>query len=181
MDEMLTRIWENLAGRVGGAMSFRLILQPAVALFFGIRDGLKDARLGRPAYFWTIFADPAQRADLLHEGWKAVMKVFIMAVLIDGVYQYLELGWFYPGEALITAFDVKRVEGLTGAVGPREFGLMMITFGLVSLAAGTVQHITSMRQLRKQNPGMPRSIAALLAFLISFLGIFALIAVLFRQ
>jgi len=46
MDEMLTRIWENLAGRVGGAMSFRLILQPAVALFFGIRDGLKDARLG---------------------------------------------------------------------------------------------------------------------------------------
>jgi hypothetical protein len=104
MDEMLTRIWENLAGRVGGAMSFRLILQPAVALFFGIRDGLKDARLGRPAYFWTIFADPAQRADLLHEGWKAVMKVFIMAVLIDGVYQYLELGWFYPGEALITAF-----------------------------------------------------------------------------
>jgi len=104
MDEIFSRIWENLVGRIGGAMSFRLILQPAVALFFGIRDGLKDARAQRPAYFWTIFADPAQRSDLLHEGWKAVMKVFIMAVLIDGVYQYLELAWFYPGEALITAF-----------------------------------------------------------------------------
>ena len=104
MEDMLTRFWENLAGRVDGAMSFRLVLQPAVALFFGIRDGLKDARLGRPAYFWTVFTDPQQRSSLLHEGWKAVMKVFIMAVLIDGVYQYLELGWFYPGEALTTAF-----------------------------------------------------------------------------
>jgi putative membrane protein len=105
-------------------------------------------------------------------------------------YENTMMAWVRTATSLITfgfsvykffQFDVKRVEGLTGAVGPREFGLMMITFGLVSLAAGTVQHITSMRQLRKQNPGMPRSIAALLAFLISFLGIFALIAVLFRQ
>ena len=51
MDEIFSRIWENLVGRIGGAMSFRLILQPAVALFFGIRDGLKDARAQRPAYF----------------------------------------------------------------------------------------------------------------------------------
>jgi hypothetical protein len=71
---------------------------------FGIRDGLKDARLGRPAYFWTIFSDRTQRSELLHEGWKAVMKVFIMAVVIDAVYQYLQLAWFYPGEALIVAF-----------------------------------------------------------------------------
>ena len=78
-------------------------------------------------------------------------------------------------------FDIKRDSEFSGLVGPREFGMMMITFGLVSLAAGTVQHITSMRQLRAQNQGMPRSIAALLAFLISFLGIFPLIAVLFRQ
>ena len=104
IEEMLARTWDNLVGRIGGAMSFRLILQPAVALFFGIRDGLKDARLGQPAYFWTIFSDRTQRSELLHEGWKAVMKVFIMAVVIDAVYQYLQLAWFYPGEALIVAF-----------------------------------------------------------------------------
>ncbi len=104
MEELLARFWDNLAGRVGGAMSFRLILQPAVAIFFAIRDGLKDARANRPPYFWTIFFDSSQRKDLLHEGWKAVVKVFIMAVLIDAVYQYLQLAWFYPGEAVITAF-----------------------------------------------------------------------------
>jgi hypothetical protein len=109
MDELLTRIWENLTGRIGGAMSFRLILQPAVAIFFALRDGLKDARANRPPYFWTIFSDSSQRRDLLHEGWKAVIKVFIMAVLIDAVYQYLQLAWFYPGEALIVAFALAFV------------------------------------------------------------------------
>jgi hypothetical protein len=57
IEEMLARTWD-IVGRIGGAMSLRLILQPAVALFFGIRDGLKDARLGRPAFFWTIFSEP---------------------------------------------------------------------------------------------------------------------------
>lgn len=104
MDELLTRVWDNLVGRIGGAMSFRLILQPAVAIFFAIRDGRKDAREGRPPYFWTIFSDPAQRSALLHEGWKAVAKVFVMAVVIDVVYQYVVFRWFYPGEALIVAF-----------------------------------------------------------------------------
>ena len=33
-----------------------------------------------------------------------MIKVFIMAVLIDAVYQYIQLSWFYPGEALIVAF-----------------------------------------------------------------------------
>ena len=42
--EELTRLWENLTGRIGGTMSFRLILQPAVAIYFAIRDGLSDAR-----------------------------------------------------------------------------------------------------------------------------------------
>ena len=104
MEDLLTRFWENLVGRIGGTMSFRLILQPAVAIFFAIRDGRKDARDGRPPYFWTIFSDPAHRRDLLREGWKAVSKVFIVAVVIDVIYQYLVFRWFYPGEALIVAF-----------------------------------------------------------------------------
>jgi putative membrane protein len=105
-------------------------------------------------------------------------------------YENTMMAWVRTATSLITfgfsvykffQFDTKGAEHVERLVGPRGFALMMITCGLISLAAGTVQHITSMRQLRVQNPGMPRSIAALLAFLISFLGIFALIAVLFRQ
>ena len=104
MEQLLTRVWEDLIGRIGGPMSFRLILQPAMALFFGIRDGLKDARSGRPAYLWTVFTNPAERGYLLHEGWKAMIRVFILGLVMDAIYQFIVLRWFYPGEALITAF-----------------------------------------------------------------------------
>jgi len=40
----------------------------------------------------------------LREGWKAVSRVFILAVVMDVIYQYLVYRWFYPGEALIVAF-----------------------------------------------------------------------------
>ena len=104
MEDVLARIWENLGGRVGGPMTFRLILQPVVASVLAIRAGMQDARTGRPAYFWTILTDAASRRELLREGWKAVMKVFILAVIIDIGYQVLVFRWVYPLEVLIVAF-----------------------------------------------------------------------------
>lgn len=103
MDEMLTRTWENLAGRVGGPLTFRLILQPLVAAGLAIRAGLDDARTGRPAYFWSILSDPEHRRELVREGWTAVAKVFVLALVIDAVYQIVVQRWVYPGEALIVA------------------------------------------------------------------------------
>jgi len=85
-------------------MKFRLILQPTIAVVFAIRAGLKDAREKKAAYFWAIVSDPSHRSELLREGWKAVFKVFVLAIVLDGVYQYLVFRWFYLGEALIVAF-----------------------------------------------------------------------------
>jgi len=99
----VTRALENLVGRVHGPMSFRLVLQPLMAVIFAIRDGRKDAREGRAPYFWTLFTDPAHRRELLREGWKSVGKIFVIALVLDAVYQYITVRWFYPGEALVTA------------------------------------------------------------------------------
>lgn len=104
MDELFARFWQDVAGRVGGPMSFRLVLQPAMALWLGIRAGLQDGRLGRPPYGWAIFSDASHRRALLRDGWKAVAKVFTAAVVIDVVYQIIALGWAYPFEALFVAF-----------------------------------------------------------------------------
>ena len=104
MDEILARIWDDLAGRVGGPMSFRLVLQPAMAVWLAIRAGLADARAGRPAYGWAVLTDRANRRGLVREGWKSIAKVFAAAVAIDAVYQFLVLRWVYPGEALVVAF-----------------------------------------------------------------------------
>ena len=46
MEDLLTRIFENLIDRVSGPMKFRLILQPLMATIFAIRSGLKDAKEG---------------------------------------------------------------------------------------------------------------------------------------
>lgn len=94
---------QSLVDRVNGPMAFRFVLQPAMACIFAIRDGLRDARAGRPAYFWAIFTNPGHRRELLREGWKSTGKVFIVAVIIDIVYQYSVLHWFFPLEAVLVA------------------------------------------------------------------------------
>jgi hypothetical protein len=97
MDHLFARVVEQLIARVTGPMKFRLILQPAMAIFFAVRGGLKDAREGRPPYFWGLFADRGERESMLKNGWKSVGKVFILAIVLDAVYQYIALRWFYPG------------------------------------------------------------------------------------
>jgi hypothetical protein len=103
MEDTLIRIWENLVARVSGPMHFRLLLQPTMACIFAVRSGLKDAREGEPAFFWALFTDPAHRREMLHDGWKSVGKVFILAVALDAIYQVIVQRWIYPVEALITA------------------------------------------------------------------------------
>jgi hypothetical protein len=104
MDHMWERVGTQLIARVSGPMKFRLVLQPCMAAFFAIRSGLADAKAGRPPYFWSILSDPHEREGLLKDGWKSVGKVFILAVVLDVVYQIIELHFVYPGEALIVAF-----------------------------------------------------------------------------
>jgi hypothetical protein len=101
--DVIIRAFMDIFDRVGGPMTFRIILQPLMAALLAVRAGIKDAREGRPAYFWTILTDPSQRADLLRQGWKAVGRVFILAVIMDVIYQLIVLHWLYPGELLLVA------------------------------------------------------------------------------
>jgi len=121
---MLTRIWQDLGGRVAGPMTFRLILQPGMAAFFAIRSGLADGRANRPPYFWAILHEADHRRDLIREGWKAVARIVGLAVVMDVIYQFIVLRWFYLGEALIVAFLLACVpylliRGLVGRVTRR--------------------------------------------------------------
>lgn len=103
MEEILTRIADNLIGRTQGPLTLRLLLQPAVAIFFAVRAGLVDARDGRAPYFWALFYDPAHRNEMLREGWRDVGKVFVLAIVLDVIYQVIVLRWVYPGETLVVA------------------------------------------------------------------------------
>jgi hypothetical protein len=103
VEEALRRGWENLIGRSDGPMNFRLILQPAVAILFAIRAGLRDARNGQMPFLWAIFSNPGQRRQLLRQGWKDVGTVFIVALILDSIYQVIVHAGIYTLELLITA------------------------------------------------------------------------------
>jgi hypothetical protein len=102
MDGTWQRVADNLMTRLSaGPLHFRLFLQPAMALYFGIRDGLKDAHEGKPAYFWSLFTGSQNRAELLGEGLKAVGRVMALAIVMEVIYQLIVFHTFYPGEAII--------------------------------------------------------------------------------
>jgi putative membrane protein len=105
-------------------------------------------------------------------------------------YENTMMAWVRTATSLITfgfsvykffQFETKEAVRVERLITPRIFGMIMITVGIVALFAATMQHVASMRQLRAQDPAIPRSLAAWLAGLISILGILALLAVLFRQ
>jgi hypothetical protein len=102
--DVLMRVGSQLVDRVSGPMKFRLVLQPVMASIFAIRSGLADAKAGKSPYFWALLSDPGQRTDMIKDGWKSVGKVFVLALVLDVVYQIIELRFVYPGEAIIVAF-----------------------------------------------------------------------------
>jgi hypothetical protein len=103
MEEVLGRAWHDLVGRLDGPMHFRLLIQPVVATFLAIRAGWADAREGRAIHFWTLAREPEKTGVLLRNRWKFAGKVFIVAIVLDIVYQLAVLHRIYPVETLIVA------------------------------------------------------------------------------
>ena len=65
-------------------------------------------------------------------------------------------------------------------LGPRGFALVMITIGLVSLMLSTIGHRRDMKALREEFGQVPYSTAAIVASLVSGMGIVALVVVVVR-
>ena len=103
IDDIWMRFLDNMVARVSGPMKFRLLLQPTMAMIFAIRSGLKDARAGRPPFLWTLLTEESSRTYLLQDGWKSVGKVFVLALVLDVVYQLIVARFVFPLETLITA------------------------------------------------------------------------------
>jgi hypothetical protein len=106
-------VWQRMVGdlfaRLDGPLHFRFIVQPLVATIFAVIEGVRDAKAGKPAYFWTLLSTPDQRKDLVKEGWKSVGKIFIVAIILDAVYQLKVHSAVYAGELLIVAFALAIV------------------------------------------------------------------------
>ncbi len=104
--ESLDRLWKGILARPGGPMTFRFILQPAMAAAMALRDGVNDARLGRRPYLWSLLRGvrgPEGRAGRLWQGIVSTARILILGIVMDVIYQWLELKTFYPAQAAVIA------------------------------------------------------------------------------
>ncbi|MGK6316465.1 hypothetical protein [Neorhizobium sp. DT-125] len=97
------RFWADIFGRVGGPMSFRFFLQPAMALLAAVPDGLADARHGHSFFLWTNRGDPTARHGRLRQGLISTARVVLLGISMDVIYQLRMFDRFYPAEAVMMA------------------------------------------------------------------------------
>jgi putative membrane protein len=105
-------------------------------------------------------------------------------------YERTLMAWVRTAISLITfgftIYKFFQIEGAGGkqdrVVSATQFSVLMIVIGLVSLLMATLQHRRDLNSLKAEYPvQVPRSLARVLAALISVLGILALVAVVLRR
>jgi putative membrane protein len=105
-------------------------------------------------------------------------------------YERTMMSWVRTATSLITfGFSIYKFFQLevpasarpNHLIGARGFAFMLVSIGLVSLVLATIEQRQNIRSLGPGYPGHQRSLALLLAALISLLGIAALAAMIFRQ
>jgi putative membrane protein len=104
-------------------------------------------------------------------------------------YERTLMAWVRTGTSLITfgftiykffeEFHKSEPVARTSLIGAREFGIIMISIGLVAVLLATFQHVRIMHTLRARYTDVPYSLAALVAFLVTVLGILALVTVIY--
>jgi hypothetical protein len=92
---------EDLPKRLRGPGRFRFVLQPLIATILGIRSGMADARAGRPPYILGLATDRERRHELARDGFRTIVNLLLMGILLDSVFQWMILGQSYPGPALL--------------------------------------------------------------------------------
>jgi hypothetical protein len=109
MIDIISIVWQNLVERTEGPMNLRFFLQPAMAIFFAIRAALRDVKENRVPYLWRFATSDGDRKAVAKEGWKDFGKVFLIATILDIVYQLVVIfvlktkSSFYPLESIIVA------------------------------------------------------------------------------
>lgn len=100
MEDFFSKFMENLGIRMDGPMKFRLYLQPAMSLIYAIIAGVRDAKSGSVPYLKGLIFSKGERKDLVKEGWKDIWKVFLLAIIMEVIFQLIVFKTVQPWEAI---------------------------------------------------------------------------------
>jgi len=91
----------DLAARLTGPLHFRFILQPGIAIFLGIRDGLMDAKAGTPPFIYDLVFRPQDRRRRLKAAFHRLLTPIVVATVLDAIAQHLIFKHVRPLHALL--------------------------------------------------------------------------------
>lgn len=104
LQEIWSRAIEQLFGRPHGPLSFRFMVMPIIACLIALRSGIKNGKAGKGGFVWAIlFSNAAERKQLLGSAVKDIGKMFLVAIVLDTIYQLMVFRAFYIVQALIVA------------------------------------------------------------------------------
>ena len=145
-------------------MTFRFILQPAMAVIAALRDGVSDARLGRTPYVWAIVRGVRSaegRSGRLWEGISSTARILILGVVMDTVYQWLVFKTFYPVQAAMIAILLAFVPYLLlrgpDSSASRVIGSRRPAFRLIDPAFEERTMASPRSQVRRTTPSLRRA------------------------
>jgi hypothetical protein len=117
--------WDGIARELGGKGQLRMIVQPAMAVFFGVRLGLADAREHQAPFVIRLFRTAPGGTSFIRQALSDVIVPFCIAVIIDSILQYTTLGRVRPLAALIVGallvwLPYAAARGLTNRIVDRR-------------------------------------------------------------
>jgi hypothetical protein len=127
MEEWITRLLSELVDRVAnGPMQFRFIVQPAMAMLLGMRDGVADSKAGAPPFLRGLVLHPDVRSAAFWKTLRRLRVPILFASVLDAIAQYLMFGHVRPLTALIVGtllmgvpYSVAR--GIANRIRSRRF------------------------------------------------------------
>jgi putative membrane protein len=178
---MYGRVWANLIGHIGGperaALDTRkriMMMTPAASSIVAESQRMmfhmaNQPKAGTPALDTsTILAFDRTRASYERTMMSWVRTATSLITFGFSVYKFFQI-------------EVPTNTNAHRLIGPREFALALVIIGLVSLVLATLEYRQNIRFLDAQFGDTRRSLAVIMAALISLLGILALVLMLFRQ
>jgi len=123
---------DDMIARLHGPGRMRFILQPTVAIILGARDGVKDARGGKPPFLSGLISGSGDRRELMRSALKSVRDLIAVAILLDVAAQLLIFRMVHPGAALLLgpvliALPYASSRALTNRVARWRSGLLKRT------------------------------------------------------
>ena len=107
MEDWISNFLNNVGIRHEGPMSFRLYLQPAMSLIYAVIAGVRDAKAGKQPFVidgLILGKTKRSRKELFKELWKDVGKVFLLAAIMEIIFEIIEFKTVHPFEVIKVSF-----------------------------------------------------------------------------